>query len=99
MKVMEDSHRRKIALGEDGNALVQLVAVNAVLFIILKFIFIIYLVNARNPVAYETNVLNWFVLPGTVDKLSSRPWTVLLYMFSDPHVVRFLGNMFWLWCF
>ena len=99
MRVMEDSHRRKIALGEDGNALVQLVAVNAVLFVILKFIYIIYLVNARNPIAYETNVLNWFVLPGTIDKLSSRPWTILTSMFADPHIVRFLGNMFWLWCF
>ena len=88
-----------MALGQDGNALVQLVVLNGVLFVILKFIYVLYLLNSRNPAAYDSNVLNWFVLPGTVEKLSSRPWTVLTYMFSDQHIFRFIGNMFWLWCF
>ena len=99
MRVMEDSHRKRMALGQDGNALVQLVVLNGVLFVMLKFIYVLYLLNSRNPAAYDSNVLNWFVLPGTVDKLSSRPWTVLTYMFSDQHIFRFIGNMFWLWCF
>lgn len=88
-----------MALGQDGNALVQLVVLNGVLFVILKFIYVLYLLNSRNPAAYDSNVLNWFVLPGTVEKLSSRPWTVLTYMFSEQHIFRFIGNMFWLWCF
>jgi membrane associated rhomboid family serine protease len=96
---MEDNYRKRMVLGQDGNALVELVVVNAVLFVILKFIWLIYLLNSLNPAAYETNFLGWFVLPGTIDKLSSRPWTVLTYMFSDRHVFRFIGNMFWLWCF
>jgi membrane associated rhomboid family serine protease len=96
---MEDNYRKRMVLGQDGNALVQLVVVNAVLFVILKFIWLIYQLNSLNPAAYESNVFNWFVLPGTVDKLSSRPWTVLTYMFSDRQVFRFVGNMFWLWCF
>ena len=96
---MEDSYRKKMTLGQDGNALVQLVVINAVLFVILKFIYVIYVVNSLNPVAYQTNVLTWFALPGTLDKLSSRPWTIFTYMFSDQHVFRFIANMFWLWCF
>ena len=96
---MEDNYRKKMTLGQDGNALVQLVVINAVLFVILKFIWVIYLLNSLNPAAYEKNVLSWFVLPATVDRISSRPWTVLTYMFSDRHVFRFIGNMFWLWCF
>ena len=96
---MEDNYRKNMVLGQDGNALVQLVVVNAMLFVILKFIWLIYLLNSLNPAAFETNVLSWFVLPGTIDKLSSRPWTALTYMFSDRHVFRFIGNMFWLWCF
>jgi len=88
-----------MVLGQDGNALVQLVVVNASLFVILKFIWLIYDLNSLNPAAYETNVLNWFALPASTDKLSSRPWTVLTYMFSDSHIPRFIGNMFWLWCF
>ncbi len=96
---MEDNYRKKMVLGQDGNALVQLVVVNASFFVILKFIWLIYLLNSLNPAAYDTNVLNWFVLPGTIDKLSSRPWTVITYMFSDRRILGFIGNMFWLWCF
>ena len=96
---MEDKDRKRMLLGQDGNALVQLVVVNAVLFVILKFIYVIYTLNSLNPAAYQTNVLSWFILPASLDKLSSRPWTVLTYMFSDQHVFRFIGNMFWLWCF
>jgi membrane associated rhomboid family serine protease len=96
---MEDSYRKKMTLGQDGNALVQLVVINAVLFVILKFIYVIYVVNSLHLAAYQTNVLTWFALPATLDKLSSRPWTVFTYMFSDDDVFRFIGNMFWLWCF
>jgi len=96
---MEDNHRKKMLLGQDGNALVQLVVVNACLFVILKFIYLVYLLNALNPSAYLSNVLNWFVLPASLDRLSSRPWTALTYMFCDQQVLRFIGNMFWLWCF
>src|SRR6185437_13803710 len=99
MRVMEDSYRKKMTLGQDGNALVQLVVVNAVLFVILKFISVIYTLNSMNPGAYQSNVLTWFFLPGSWDKLSSRPWTLFTYMFSDQHLFRFIGNMFWLWAF
>lgn len=96
---MEDSYRKKMTLGQDGNALVQLVVINAVLFVILKFIYVIYIVNSMQVSAYQSNVLTWFALPATLDKLSSRPWTVFTYMFSDHDVFRFIGNIFWLWCF
>ncbi len=96
---MEDNYRKKMLLGQDGNALVQLVVINAVLFVILKFIYVVYVLQSLNPVAYENNVLSWFVLPANLDRLSSRPWTVLTYMFSDTSVFRFIGNMFWLWGF
>jgi membrane associated rhomboid family serine protease len=96
---MEDNYRKRMQLGQDGNALIQLVVINAVLFVILKFIYVIYTLNTASPEAYNTNVLNWFVLPASLDKLSTRPWTVLTYMFSDQHVFRFIANMFWLWGF
>jgi membrane associated rhomboid family serine protease len=96
---MEDNYRKKMLLGQDGNALVQLVVVNAVLFVILQFIYCIYRLESLNMAAYQTNVVDWFVLPASLDRLSSRPWTVLTYMFSEQHLFRFIGNMFWLWCF
>ncbi|HEY6900110.1 MAG TPA: rhomboid family intramembrane serine protease [Puia sp.] len=96
---MEDNYRKKMLLGQDGNALVQLVVINAVLFAILYFVKIIYELNSINPLAYQNNVVNWFVLPSSFDKLTSRPWTALSYMFTDIKVGRFIGNIFWLWCF
>ena len=88
-----------MVLGQDGNALVQLVIINAVLFAILQFIYLIYKLNALNPAAFQSNVLAWLFLPANLDKLSSRPWTVLTFMFADQHLFRFVGNMFWLWGF
>lgn len=96
---MEDSSRKRMLLGQDGNALVQLVVINAVIFAILQFIYVIYLLNTLPEDAYQKNVVGWFILSADLDKLSSRPWTALTYMFSDASVFRFIGNMLWLWGF
>src|SRR5258706_8611302 len=98
MRVMEDSYRKKMMLGQDGNALVQLIVINAVLFVILQFIYLVFRMNEKQ-LAFGTDVLSWFALPAGMEKLSSRPWTVLTYMFSEQEVFRFIGNMFWLWGF
>jgi membrane associated rhomboid family serine protease len=96
---MDDSYRKKMALGQDGNALVQLVVINAVLFVILKFVYVVYVLSPLEPISYYSNIFNWFVMPAGIEKLSTRPWTILTYMFVDQRVFRFIGNMFWLWCF
>lgn len=96
---MEDNYRKRMGLGQDGNALVQLVVINAVLFAILQFISVIYSLNTIPVTRFNANIRDWFYLPATFDKLSSRPWTLLTYMFSDLSVWRFIGNMFWLWGF
>jgi membrane associated rhomboid family serine protease len=99
MDVMEDSYRKKMGLGQSGNALIQLVLLNAVLFVVLKFIFSIYLLTPLNTDAFYSHIFNWFILPADIDKLSTRPWTILTYMFTDERVFRFIGNMLWLWAF
>ena len=86
-------------LGQDGNSLIQLMIINAVLFVILKFIYVIYLLAPLKPEAYYNNVFSWFILPADFEKLLSRPWTILSYMVSDNRVFRFISNMFWLWSF
>jgi len=96
---MEDSYRKKMMLGQDGNALVQLVVINAVLFIVLKFIYLIYNLNPGGTQLFLSKIFSWFALPAGFDKLLSRPWTVLSYMFSEWDVFRFIGNMVWLWGF
>ncbi|HVM87536.1 MAG TPA: rhomboid family intramembrane serine protease [Puia sp.] len=99
MRTMEDSYRKKMGLGQDGNALIQLIVLNAVVFVILKFIFSIYLLTSLDIAAYNKNVFYWFVLPADLEKLSTRPWVVLTFMFSDDSVFRFVANMLWLWGF
>jgi membrane associated rhomboid family serine protease len=75
------------------------VVINAVIFAILQFIYVIYVLNSLHEDAYQKNVVGWFILSADLDKLSSRPWTALTYMFSDASVFRFIGNMLWLWGF
>ena len=98
MQLMEDSYRKKMGLGQDGNALVKLIVFNAVLFVILKFVWVIFL-SSINEEAYYRNVFTWFTLPADVGKLSARPWSLLTYMFADDQAFRFIANMFWLWGF
>src|SRR5450432_4041765 len=99
MHVMEDSYRKKMMLGQDGNALVNLVVINAVLFVILKFIYEIYALSSSGTAPFFSKIFPWTVLPANLEKLSTRPWTVLTYMFTDNKLFRFIGNMFWLWGF
>jgi membrane associated rhomboid family serine protease len=100
MHVMEDNYRKQMTLGQEGNALVQLVVINAVLFVVLKFIYVIYKsLDSATADYHFGNVASYIMLPASLDKLSARPWTVLTYMFADDSVFRFIGNMFWLWGF
>jgi membrane associated rhomboid family serine protease len=99
MDVKEDNYRKRMNLGQDGNALIQLLILNAVLFVILKFVYVVYLVSNTPAGAYYTHVYNWFALPAAPAKLVLRPWTLISYMFVDHELFRFISNMFWLWSF
>jgi membrane associated rhomboid family serine protease len=96
---MEDSYRKRMTLGQDGNALVDLIVINAVIFVILKFVFVVYTLSTLKGGPFYNNMLSWIALPANWDQLSSRPWTLLSYMFAEDYVFRFIGNMVWLWGF
>lgn len=99
MDVKEENYRKRMYLGQDGNALVQLLVLNAVIFIVLKFVFIFFLMTDASKEGFITHVFNWFVLPANPDKIVWRPWTLISFMFTDQQMFRFISNMFWLWCF
>jgi membrane associated rhomboid family serine protease len=99
MNVKEDNYRKRIYLGQDGNALVQLLILNAVVFVLLQFIRLIFLAGSLNIDSFYTHVLNWFVLPANPEKFVWRPWTLISFMFTDLMLFRFISNMFWLWSF
>ena len=99
MDVKEENYRKRMGLGQDGNALVQLLVLNAVIFVILKFVYIFFLMTGSSKDTFVTHVYSWFVLPASPEKIVWRPWTLISFMFTDQQMFRFISNMFWLWCF
>jgi membrane associated rhomboid family serine protease len=100
MGVLEQNNRRRgILLGQEGNTLVMLIAINAILFALVNFIKIGYFLSETDISGYYNNVLNWFLLPADMGKLIQRPWTFITYMFTHGEVWQMISNMLWLWVF
>lgn len=95
-------NKRPLSIGEDGNALVMLIAVLMMVFVIFTFIKIIYFFTyGGQPGAsvYERNVLPWVTLPSTLSVFLTRPWTLITHMFMHAGVWHLVGNLIWLWTF
>lgn len=90
---------RKILLGQDNNALVLLFAVNALVFVFINFIKIIYYLSDIPVEFFYRQILNWFTLPAQMDVLVSRPWTIFVYMFTHHSIWHLISTSLWLWCF
>lgn len=103
MAVMQRNRRNKILLGQDNNALTWLIIINTVIFVIINFIKIIYFLSYDTNMVAQQNfhlqILDWFSLPAGADKLATRPWTILVYMFSHESVWQLIGTLLWLWGF
>src|SRR5260221_11546363 len=67
MAYYDKDYRRRISLGQSGNALVLLIAINLVVFVLLSFVKVIYFLRYEDHEAalslYDKNVLSWFTLP------------------------------------
>ena len=100
MGVLEQNNRRRgILLGQEGNTLVLLIAINAILFAIVNFIKIGYNLGGYDVANYYKDVLGWFLVPGDTGDLVRRPWSILTYMFTHDEVWHMISNMLWLWVF
>jgi membrane associated rhomboid family serine protease len=95
----EDRYRKRMLLGQDGNSLIMMIAILALVFCIFKFIYITYYLSGLSRESFFTNIFSWFILPAEVDKIIDRPWTVITYMFMHDGVFHMLGNVLWLWAF
>jgi membrane associated rhomboid family serine protease len=97
----------RLLLGADSNALIALIALNAVFLILLLSVQVGFFVGSRTETDFYTTIVRWFELPASALTFSTRPWTILTYMFSDSSyaalggggVIRFISNMIWLWAF
>jgi membrane associated rhomboid family serine protease len=95
----EDKYRKRIGLGQEGNSLVMLVGIIAIVFCIFKFIWLVYKIADKDIAAYDQNIFNWLVIPGDFEKMMTRPWTLLSFMFMHSDIWNVLGNLLWLWAF
>jgi membrane associated rhomboid family serine protease len=86
-------------LGQDGNALVWLLAVMAIAFCLFKFLWMVYKLSSWEESEFYTNIFNWFILPANPGRFIARPWTILTYMFVHDKPMELLGNVLWLWAF
>ncbi len=95
----EDRYRKRILLGQDGNALVLLLAILAIVFCLFMFLWIVYWMSGNSKAVFEAEILNWFVLPSNLKTLATRPWTIFTYMFMHVEPMHLIGNILWLWAF
>ncbi len=94
-----DRRFKKIRLGEDSNSLVALISINAIGFILLGLIQVIYYVVQSSTNTFSFDILPWFVMPAKLSALAKVPWTFLVYMFVHTNIIFTFTNMLWLWVF
>src|SRR4051812_45258360 len=99
MSLLQQNSRKKILLGQDGNSLVFLIVVNVIVYILLSFINIVYLVNNSTEGVFQAQVLSFFSVPAQPTVFATRPWTLVLYMFTHFRVWDLVSSMLWLWGF
>ncbi|MBS1627631.1 MAG: rhomboid family intramembrane serine protease [Bacteroidetes bacterium] len=102
MRVQQQSKSKIPLLGDSNNSLVLLIAINALLFIILNGLKVIYLLSYDNinaEVLFQKQILQWFVLPANTESLFNKPWVIFSYMFSHYSVWGLITTCLWLWAF
>ncbi len=103
MRYYQQQKGQKLSIGQDGNALTLLLAINLIVFTILAFIKVIYYFNAGDAgtAAFENEIFKWVTLPVEMDVFITRPWTLFTHMFvhDTKSIWHIVGNMIWLWVF
>lgn len=103
MSYYQQRNRSRLSIGQDGNALTLLLAINLSVFAILAFIKVVYYFSFGDQglALFQDQIFRWFTLPADLSLLVTRPWTLLTHMFVHDTVSiwHILGNMLWLWAF
>jgi len=99
MGVQHKNRRSAMLLGQEGNTLMWLIAINAIMFVLVNFVKISYFLGGFDVAAYYRNVLGWVLVQPEAGKLLTRPWSVFTFMFTHDGVWHMISNMLWLWAF
>lgn len=97
----QQRNRRRFSIGEDGNALVWLIAVQLTVFTVFAFIKIVYYFSegANGLATYQQDILPWVALPANLSSFIVKPWTLITHFFLHDGVWHLIANMLWLWAF
>jgi len=98
----EKEYKRRLSLGQDGNALVMLIAINLVVFVFFKFIYVLYFFGNEEAVARTTYAADFtrnIALPSVFSTFLQKPWTLITHMFYHEDIWHIISNMLWLWAF
>jgi membrane associated rhomboid family serine protease len=99
MSLLQQNSRKRISLGQDGNSLVLLIVFNIIVYILLNFTRMVYMLNNGTADVFESQVLSYIAVPAQPAVFATRPWTLLLYMFSHYKLLELVSSMLWLWGF
>ena len=101
MSYYQQRSKKRFTLGEDGNALVLLIAIQLTAFVLFAFIKIVYYFSEGAPgvLTYQRDVLSWVTLPAYLPTFFTRPWTLITHFFIHDGVWHLIANMLWLWAF
>jgi membrane associated rhomboid family serine protease len=99
MSVREQNKRKKILMGQDNNALTWLIILNALFFVSILFIKVIYDLTIGHSSATDFSIDNWVAMPAEGYRFLTRPWTILTYMFAHNSIWYLISSLLWIWCF
>jgi membrane associated rhomboid family serine protease len=97
--------KRKFTLGQPGNALFSLFAINLVAFFLILLVRVFFLSTHQGQNNSDIDVLEWFAIPANLTRLSERPWTIITFMFAQGGtqplalLLTMVGSMLWLYAF
>jgi membrane associated rhomboid family serine protease len=92
--ILEDFKR---AFNRPNNAVIQLILVNAVIFLALLITEVIFKL-AQNEAIYHT-IVSYLMIPSDVQNFLSQPWTIVTYFFTHTGFLHILFNMLFLFWF
>jgi len=78
------------------NMLVRLIIINVAVWLIITILEVFFdLFNTK----LSSDLVQWLAVPASVEKLITRPWTLITYMFLHLEFWHILFNMLWLFWF
>lgn len=85
------------AFNQRDNSLYKLIAINLIVFFVVLILRVFLTIGGLGEL-YKSG-LSWLMMPASLPKLATQPWSILTYMFLHEGVFHILFNMLFLYWF